>query len=395
MPTLELETFGVMELRMTVSTFRDLLAQHRSAIDRLNVYPVPDGDTGTNMARTLDAVVAAVEDAPEDLVGTCDAISHGSLMGARGNSGVILSQVLRGIAATLKESPVVEPATVARALRAASQAADRAVLKPVEGTILTVVRASAAGAEAAVDADGDLATVVRAARDAGRVALASTPDLLQVLRDAGVVDAGGAGYLLLLDALANVVDGEPLPEPDDAAPVAGATQPIAGTSGEAVGGDQRYEVMYLCDLADERIDEFKQRWGELGDSIVVVGGDGLWNCHVHTNDIGAAIETALELDGRPKAIRVTDLFEEVAAEHAIREAAIVAGRPTPLPTEPVEPDEPAGPGEPEPIAPDQPAVVCAVVAVASGPGIGQMFRDLGVQAVVTGGQTLNPSTAEL
>ena len=394
MPTLELETFGVTELRMTVTTFRDLLGRHRSAIDRLNVYPVPDGDTGTNMARTLDAVVAAVEAAPDDLVGTCDAISHGSLMGARGNSGVILSQVLRGIAATLKEAPAVGPATVAEALRAASQAADRAVLKPVEGTILTVVRASADGAEAAVATDADLATVVRAARDAGRVALASTPDLLPVLRDAGVVDAGGAGYLLLLDALANVVDDEPLPEPDGGAAVASTVQPSAA-AGEAVGGDQRYEVMYLCDLADERIEDFKHRWGELGDSIVVVGGDGLWNCHVHTNDIGAAIETALDLDGRPKAIRVTDLFEEVAAEHAIREAAIVAGRPTPLPTEPVEPDEPAGPGEPEPIAPDQPAVVCAVVAVASGPGIGEMFRDLGVQAVVTGGQTLNPSTAEL
>ncbi len=377
MPTLELETFGVMELRMTVTTYRDLLARHRSAIDRLNVYPVPDGDTGTNMARTLDAVVAAVEAAPDDLVGTCDAISHGSLMGARGNSGVILSQVLRGIAATLKEASAVEPATVAAALRAASQAADRAVLKPVEGTILTVVRASADGAEAAVAADGDLATVVRAARDAGRVALASTPDLLPVLRDAGVVDAGGAGYLLLLDALANVVDDEPLPEPDDDAPTASIVQPVSAI-GDAVGGDQRYEVMFLCDLADVHIEDLKQRWGELGDSIVVVGGDGLWNCHVHTNDIGAAIETALDLDGRPKAIRVTDLFEEVAAEHAIREAAIVAG-----------------PRERPPIAPDQPAVVCAVVAVASGPGIGEMFRHLGVQAVVTGGQTLNPSTAEL
>ena len=148
---------------------------------------------------------------------------------------------------------------MAEALRAASQAADRAVLKPVEGTILTVVRASADGAEAAVGAGADLAAVVRAARDAGRVALASTPDLLPVLRDAGVVDAGGAGYLLLLDALANVVDDEPLPEPDGDPSVAPATLPSAA-GGEAVGGDQRYEVMYLCDLADERIEDFKHRW---------------------------------------------------------------------------------------------------------------------------------------
>ncbi len=130
--------------------------------------------------------------------------------------------------------------------------------------------------------------------------------------------------------------------------------------------EQRYEVMFFCDLADEHIEALKQGWGTIGDSIVVVGGDGLWNCHVHTNDIGAAIETALDLDGRPRQIRVTDLFEEVAAEHAVREAAM-----------------------------DLPAVTCAVVAVSSGPGISQLFRQLGVQGVVTGGQTLNPSTAEL
>ena len=129
--------------------------------------------------------------------------------------------------------------------------------------------------------------------------------------------------------------------------------------------------MFLCDLADERIERLKQGWGEIGDSIVVVGGDGLWNCHVHTNDIGAAIEAALDLDGRPRQIRVTDLFEEVAAEHAVREAAMMSA------------------------AVELPAVTCAVVAVSSGPGISELFRELGVQAVVTGGQTLNPSTAEL
>jgi len=139
-------------------------------------------------------------------------------------------------------------------------------------------------------------------------------------------------------------------------------------------------VMYFCALDDRRIDEFKQRWGEIGDSIVVVGGDGIWNCHVHTNDIGAAIEAALDLDGRPHAIRVTDLFEEVAAEHAVREAAMVAGAAALPPTT---------------AEPDRPPVVCAVVAVSSGPGIDELFRHLGVQAVVTGGQTLNPSTAEL
>ncbi|MGI9054096.1 MAG: DAK2 domain-containing protein [Ilumatobacteraceae bacterium] len=408
---------GVAELRATMTTYRDQLRVHQEAINRLNVYPVPDGDTGTNMARTVEAVVDELAEAPRDLTSTCDAISHASLMGARGNSGVILSQVLRGIASTCKEASAVTGTVVASALRAASEGADGAVLKPVEGTILTVVRASADGAQAAAAANADLGEVVRAARDAAREALARTPEQLPVLRDAGVVDAGGAGYVLLLDSLLHVIDGEPLPEPasdstpaTDIAGAARAQRQSASRSGEGKVdvSEQRYEVMYLCDLADAQIEAFKQRWGELGDSIVVVGGDGIWNCHVHTNDIGAAIEAALELDGRPHAIRVTDLFEEVAAEHAVREAAalasvVIAGRPTPLPSEPVGPDEPAGPDEPEPIVPDQPevgrdrapAAVCAVVAVASGPGITRMFRDLGVQAVVAGGQTLNPSTAEL
>ena len=201
-------------LRDTVVIYRDLVAAHRTAIDRLNVYPVPDGDTGTNMARTLDAVVAEMEAAPGELVPTCDAISHGSLMGARGNSGVILSQVLRGIAATLKGRTDLDGAAFADALAAASTAAYQAVLTPVEGTILTVVRESADGGAPGGRRRGRRwPSVVRAARDAGRVSLARTPELLPVLADAGVVDAGGAGFLLLLDAALHVVDGEPLPEP--------------------------------------------------------------------------------------------------------------------------------------------------------------------------------------
>jgi len=380
-PTLErpLDRFGVTALRDTVTTFRDTVKAHAAGINRLNVYPVPDGDTGTNMARTLEAVVAEMETAPSDMAPTCEAISHGSLMGARGNSGVILSQIMRGIAATLKSKAEGSAATIAEALEAASRGAYQAVLRPIEGTILTVVRESAEAARAASDRGASLRDVLVAARDGGRSALAHTPDLLPVLKDAGVVDAGGAGFLLLLDSALHVVDGVPLPEPDDeagpdAAAVAAVAQRSSGVAGELDVSEQRYEVMYLCDLADEHIDAFKQGWGEIGDSIVVVGGDGLWNCHVHTNDIGAAIEVALDLDGRPKQIRVTDLFEEVAAEHAEREAA--------MHTDPS-------------AAPDRPAVTTAVVAVSSGAGISRLFEELGVQAIVTGGQTLNPSTAEL
>ena len=383
MPTLE--QLDADALRDTVTTYRDTMRTHQASINRLNVYPVPDGDTGTNMARTLDAVVAEMDGAAADLDPTCDAISYGALMGARGNSGVILSQIMRGIASTLKGKAAAGASVLADALTAASDAAYTAVLKPIEGTILTVVRESAAGAREASAKGESLADVLRAARDAGRAALAKTPDQLPVLKDAGVVDAGGAGYLLLLDSALHVVDGEPLPEPDivESGAVGEAFQAVAhrtsGVDGELDVSEQRYEVMFLCHLADERIDDLKNGWGEIGDSIVVVGGDGIWNCHVHTNDIGAAIEVALDADGRPFRIRITDLFEEVSAEHAQREASMASSMAGDLGGD----------------ADELPAVTCAVVAVSSGEGISEMFRDLGVQVVVHGGQTLNPSTAEL
>ncbi|MGA1593052.1 MAG: DAK2 domain-containing protein [Ilumatobacteraceae bacterium] len=379
MPTLE--RLDVHALRAVVTTFRDTVNAHSGGLNRLNVYPVPDGDTGTNMARTLDAVVTEMESAPETLDATCDAISHGSLMGARGNSGVILSQILRGLATTIKSQAETTGARFADALGAAATGAYQAVLRPIEGTILTVVRESAEAARSAADADAGLVEVIRAAREAGRASLARTPELLPVLADAGVVDAGGAGYLLLLDSALHVVDGEPLPEPDESeGPSAEALAAVAHR--ESADGldvsEQRYEVMYLLDLADENIDAFKRSWGEIGDSIVVVGGDGLWNCHVHTNEIGAAIEAALSLDGRPREIRVTDLFSEVAEEHEMREAAMTGGRRTRT-------RDGAG----------LPRVTTAVVAVCSGDGLAELFSNLRVQGIVTGGQTLNPSTAEL
>lgn len=392
-----LERLNTAALRATVRAFRDTVADHAHGLNRLNVYPVPDGDTGTNMARTLDAVVAEMDStAADDHEATCDAISHGSLMGARGNSGVILSQILRGIAATFKGHAEVHGARFAEALQAATAGAYDAVLKPIEGTILTVCRASAEGATAAADGGGSLAEVVRAARVAAQHALDETPEQLQVLKDAGVVDAGGAGYLLLLDAALHVVDGEPLPvpEPDDGAadPVSAAFESVARRHAEGTDeldvSEQRYEVMYFLELADERIGDFKAGWGTIGDSIVVVGGDGLWNCHVHTNDIGAAIESALDLGGRPQQIRVTDLFEEVDEEHARREAAMHAGvASAPSAVAEVVPAHAAVGG--------LPAVTTAVVAVCTGDGLVELFAQLGVQGVVTGGQTLNPSTAEL
>ena len=382
-----LESLGAEALRETLITFRTTLRAHMEGINRLNVYPVPDGDTGTNMARTLDAVVKELEGAAVDMGGTCDAIAHGSLMGARGNSGVILSQVMRGLVGKLRgvAGGVAGAPEVAAALKAASVASYEAVLKPIEGTILTVVRETADAAVAAASAGESLESMLRVARDAGRVALANTPELLPVLKDAGVVDAGGAGFMLFIDSALHVVAGDALPEPEfvdgPSAEQLEAVSLRAGADGAVDVSELRYEVMFLLNLDDSQHRAFMTAWGEIGDSIVVVGGEGLYNCHIHTNDIGAAVEAPLKLDGKPFNIRVTDLFEEMEEEHAQREAAMTGGV--------------AGASPKKSAVASLPAVNCAVISICSGDGLAELFGQMGVQGVVTGGQTMNPSTEEL
>jgi DAK2 domain fusion protein YloV len=362
------------DLRRVVETYRDALATHKEAINRLNVYPVPDGDTGTNMALTLDSVVAEVDQTAtaDDMVQVCTAISHGSLMGARGNSGVILSQVLRGLTTVMRDHARVDGEVFAAALSQAAKAAYGAVMRPVEGTILTVVREAAEAAEQAADAGRALVDVVQAAKTAGADALKRTPELLSVLKDAGVVDAGGAGFLLFLDALLHVTDGRSLPEPPEVTAPAAVAAGVEEAHAEGVG-DLRYEVMYFLEADDGSIPAFKDVWAGIGDSIVVVGGDGIWNCHIHTDDIGAAIEAAVDC-GRPRNIRVTDLLEQVEEERWVREAAA------------------SGPERPPHL---DARVTTAVVAVGTGHGIGRIFYSLGVQRIVAGGQSMNPSTAQL
>ncbi len=388
------------DLVATIVTYRHVLRLHQEAINALNVYPVPDGDTGTNMALTVDSVVQelarldglhAIDDAtpkgagacvPSDgrvqMAEVCKAVAHGSLMGARGNSGVILCQLLRGFTNVLAEADEAEASDVARALTAASDAARQAVLRPVEGTILTVARAAAQGAEHAAQDGAVLVAVLDSARDAAADALAHTPEQLHVLAQAGVVDAGGTGYVLLLDAALNVVDDRALPE---APPASEALRPVpadalprlASGAGESQpDGMLRYEVMYLLEAPDDTVDAFKDVWAGIGDSIVVVGGDGLWNCHIHTDDVGGAIEAALDV-GRPRDIRVTDLSDQVDEERWVREGA----------------------GLPEAPPHDAPVSRSAVVAVATGEGVGRIFRSLGVHHLVAGGQSMNPSTAQI
>jgi DAK2 domain fusion protein YloV len=396
-----LRTLGAADAAATMVRYRDAMRLHELAINALNVYPVPDGDTGTNMALTVESVVAELAELPVlahlatpgsggdtdtspetgdvSMAAVCKAVAHGSLMGARGNSGVILSQLLRGLTGVLgaDEGGADGPA-VARGLVAASDAARQAVLRPAEGTILTVARAAGEGATASADDGADLLGVVEAAHRAASEALARTPEQLPVLARAGVVDAGGAGYVLLLDAALSVIDGRALPAaPAVTRSAAEALDAVAHDEGAAAdagsGNDLRYEVMYLLHAPDHTMGAFKEVWAGLGDSIVVVGGEGLWNCHIHTDDVGAAIEAALDA-GRPRDIRVTDLSEQIDEERWVREGA---GAP------PAKPEEQA------------PVPRTAVVAVANGEGIGRIFRSLGVHLLVPGGQSMNPSTAQI
>ncbi len=373
-----LDILGPREVTRAVAAFGDALATHQDAINRLNVYPVPDGDTGTNMMLTVRSVVEAVEAAGDDadMAAVCKAIAHGSLMGARGNSGVILSQLLRGVTEVVRDVDSVDAGVLAAALLRASELSYEAVQRPVEGTILTVVRESAEAARTASDDGGALVDVLDTTRAAGQVALDHTPEQLPVLAEAGVVDAGGAGFLLLLDALLQVVDGRevqaPPAAPEGAADRArGSARTPTPETGKHVS-ELRYEVMYLLEAPDEAISAFREVWAGIGDSIVVVGGDGMFNCHIHTDEIGASIEAAIEI-GRPCQIRVTDLLDEQGAieeERWVREA---------------------GSG-PEPALEPVP---CGVVAVATGDGIRRIFVNLKVQHVVTGGQSMNPSTQQL
>jgi hypothetical protein len=385
------------------------------------------------MSLTVDSVQQEVEAARADgkaggpltVSALAQCLSHGSLMGARGNSGVILSQVLRGMSGALaagagdrtdagsgggaSSAPAAEggpggapgtvgPGVLAEALERASQSAYAAVSNPVEGTILTVARAAAEGAHAAVESPGaSVLEVMEEARRRAATALAETTEILPALKAAGVVDAGGAGLLLLFDSFLAVLAGrkiEPPPMPASMRHLPRATAEQVGQTAakgqsavlgaddiaqgprrppeDASAADLRYEVMFFLEAPDESVPAFRSVWASCGGSVVIVGGDGLYNCHIHTDDVGASIEAAIEI-GRPRQIRVTDLQEQVQEERWVREAAASG-----------EQEEP--PAEP---------CTCAVVAVCAGEGVRRIFKSLGARQTVWGGQTANPSTAEI
>ena len=315
------------------------LAQARSGIDALNVFPVPDADTGSNLHRTLVSAAEAVEALPPgaDPAAVWQAAAHGAMLGACGNSGIIVSQLLRGLADVCGSASPCDGPAVAAAFGHAAALARAAVSRPVEGTVLTVADAAAraagaraagaraaearaAGARAAEARGADeaapaasLHSVVLAAASAGRRALDGTTSQLRTLASAGVVDAGAAGLCVLLDAWCAAISGEipPTWEVPAASPAAGAAQRQSVTAGSF-----GYEVTYLLAAPAPAVADLREQLDSLGDSLVIVGGGELWSVHVHVADAGAAIEAALRA-GRPRRLTVSYLGAAAAAGHGV------------------------------------------------------------------------------
>jgi len=339
------------------------LGEAREEIDALNVYPVPDGDTGTNLYLTVEAAVGAADDVDwEDLAAIVRAAARGALLGARGNSGVILSQLLRGASETLAAASLERPEGLApgdfsRALTRAAEMGYAAVAEPVEGTMLTVAREAASAASVTAEKGATLVEVAIATAASARAALARTPDQLEILRRSGVVDAGGRGLTVLFDAFEKVVTGRRgLVSPRVVNPP--PLPAVGDLGGDLTPGGPSFEVMFLLDAPDVSIPVLRSALAPLGDSLVIVGGDGLWNVHVHVDDVGAAVEAGI-VAGRPYRIRVTHFADRSAAQLVLRRSA-----------------------------------ERGIVAVAAGAGLAQLFGSCGAQVVRTQ-PTLRPSTAEL
>ncbi|WP_116948189.1 DAK2 domain-containing protein [Jiangella endophytica] len=303
----------------------DALAAAREEIDALNVYPVPDGDTGTNLYLTMEAAVQQAEAAPTELAATADAVARGALLGARGNSGIIVAQMLRGVADVLGRpgTTLADGTALADGLGHAADEARRAVAEPVEGTILSVARAAAdAALNRAQAPDPTLPAVALAAAAAAHEALDRTPSQLDVLRRAGVVDAGGRGLTVLLDAFDTVLTGRrPLPRPRTVGTHTVPAPDLEHVPAAVVGSS--YEVMYLLDAARPEVDALRATLAGLGDSLVVSGAGEQWNVHVHTDDAGAAIEAGIAA-GRPHRISVTYLPVQHQAPAEAQRRVVVA-----------------------------------------------------------------------
>jgi len=341
------------------------LQHHQGTINALNVYPVPDGDTGTNMVLTMQSAWAEIKDSPESNVGrVVHQMAHGALMGARGNSGVILSQVWRGFARSLGEKEVYRAQDLAAACQEAAATAYRGVVKPVEGTILTVARAVADAAVKAAEETEDLVHVLEHMVFAAHEAVTLTPSLLPVLKEAGVVDAGGQGLLIILEGMLRHIRGEPVGEDVRLAEVVD----LITTELEPGEAGYGYDVQFLIVGQELDVDTVRQRIMEMGECPLVVGDPTMVKVHVHASDPGVPISYGASL-GSLRDVVVEDMQAQYQDFIVEREFS--------------------------PSSSPQPSQEIGVVAVVLGDGLARVFQSLGVSAIVHGGQTMNPSTQNL
>ncbi len=358
-------------LRSLVEAGLTWLRTNQQLVNSLNVFPVPDGDTGTNMVLTMQSALDEIINSSEHNFGKmAHAIAHGALMGARGNSGVILSQLWRGFARASDNHEYLDAAGLASALAAARDTAYKGVVRPVEGTILTVAKDMAAAAQQAVKDHNDPLALLDIVVKAADQSVQRTPDLLPVLKDAGVVDSGGKGLFFILEGMLRFANGQPLDSP------LASVQPLAAmnleNTMESIEPGQDYEVVVdFRPAAPLDLETFYQDLEQMGTSIQIGEGDGMYRLHIHvpTDNRYQPIDYTMSL-GTITKVAIENLMaqmEEIEMRAGSRHLSLA----------PVDPDQ------------------IAVVAVAPGSGIARVFASLGVAAIVEGGQTMNPSTQEI
>ncbi len=361
-PLPPLKSLGGQELRQLFAASTAWLERHSAYINSLNVFPVPDGDSGTNMLLTMQAALKELNASPDHSASAiCAALSHGALLGARGNSGVILSQIIRGFSRAIEKKEAINANDFAVAMVEGSRTAYKGVVKPVEGTILTVCREAADAAMVASAQSDDLRHVLAKTVETARVSVVRTPMLLAVLKEAGVVDAGGQGLLVILEGALKYLNGEPM----DLAAVGQGAQALEQISREEGWG---FDIQFHIRGNELDVDTIRERIASMGESALIVGDSTLIKVHVHAPTPGGILDYGCSLG------TITNVVVENMQEQYIDFMAGQTSRP------PVTAEQIAG---------------MTTVAVAPGAGLARVFESLGVGAIISGGQTMNPSTEDI
>ena len=377
---------GALFQRMVIHGSASINAQ-KQAINDLNVFPVPDGDTGTNMSLTIGTAAAEAKKKPSQSIGKAASINASALLrGARGNSGVILSLLFRGVSKGLKEKDEADGVIFAAALNEGVSAAYKAVMKPAEGTILTVSRLAAARAAEAAQENNSVEAVLEAAITEGQAALANTVNQNPVLKKAGVVDAGGKGFLCILQGMLDELRGVPAPEEeDDSLPVKESADFAALTDEEITF---TFDTVFIVrKTMDKSIEPFRAYLNSIGDSLVIGEDDEAFKVHVHTDIPGAALSEAQKY-GTLELAKIENMrtqYEDMAAGKKPQSTDDLDQVEAELEAQEPKEDGAVAPAEKK----------FGVVAVSAGEGMASVFRDLGVDGVISGGQTMNPSTEDI